>query len=106
MPLLLLPYVTRRHVAAKVSKGHGEGVVAPDAHICWPIQMARLTHPLHVESAIYISMALQWRGGQLAELWKMKGSQAFIKYVRDITLYEEDAKMYSGRAAGVATVQI
>ena len=70
--------------------------LAPDVHKSWAGPMARLTHPIHVKSATYISRPIQWRGGQLTELWKAKGTRSVIANFRDVTLCDEDGKVLGG----------
>ena len=68
-----MTFVTRTNAAAKLDKAHGESCVGAEVNRCWPIEVAKLTHPLHVKSTMNISRPLKWRGGMLGELWKCQG---------------------------------
>ena len=89
-------YTVMRHAAAKAGAGVGEALVAPEVHKAWPLEMARLTHPIHVKSTVFISRPIQYRGGQLMELWKKKGSRSLMSSQRDVTLCDEDSKVLGG----------
>ena len=65
-------YVVKQHAAAKTGKGFGEGLVTSDAHKCWPLELARMSHPMHVKASVYIARPLPFRGGLLQELWEEK----------------------------------
>ena len=91
-----LQEVTSRHASAKASKGIGEGCLGPDAHKCYPEAIGRLMHPVHVKSCVFISRPLQFRGGQLQELWKKKKARSQITSFREVLLCDEDAKVLGG----------
>ena len=49
--------------------------------------------PVHVKTTVGICPVVQWRGGQLMELWKAKGNPACIKSYRDVACCDYTAKV-------------
>ena len=43
---------------------------------------------------LQIGCMLQWLGGCLMELWKLKGAKACILNYRDITLADDEGKLF------------
>ena len=63
-------FVVERHAASKADTGVGEPLAASSVHKAWPLEMAKLTHPMHIKSSIHIARPLQSRGAMLMGLWK------------------------------------
>ena len=88
-----MQYVVGKHSAAKIGNGFGESLVMSDAHKTWPIELARLSHPMHVKATVYIARPLQYRGGMFQELWKKKGARSAIVSHREIMLDDPDGNV-------------
>eukprot|EP00973_Karenia_brevis_P073319 10186469-Karenia_brevis.AAC.1 len=54
--------------------------------------MARALHPVVVKSCLSVTPPLQWKGGQIFELYKGQGQQSECTSYRDITLCDSMAK--------------
>ena len=89
-----MQFVTTKLATAKATKAHAENGIAADVSKAWPEAMAAVTHPIHVKASIRIVRPLQWLGGMLANLWKLKGAQSNIANHRDVTMVDQDAKVY------------
>ena len=92
--------LTRRHAAVKALKGVGESRIGGEAHKLLPHAMAFVLHPLHTKVAVSLRRPLQWNGGQLMTLWKAKGARANIDNHRDITLADQDSKIFGAHLRG------
>ena len=53
-----------------------------------------MLHPLLCKALVNAEAPLQWKGSQLAALFKGKGARTSIKSYRDVSLCDPDAKMY------------
>eukprot|EP00973_Karenia_brevis_P014743 2013288-Karenia_brevis.AAC.1 len=87
--------LTRQHARSKPLVGFGECCTGAEVHKLLPDVMAVLLHPLHVKSSLTIRRPLQWKGGQLMNLWKGKASPSLIKNHRDVMLADHDGKVFS-----------
>ena len=55
--------------------------------------MTSVMHSLHLKVASQLRPPIQWMGGQLCSLWKGKNDRSKISSYRDISLYDQDAKV-------------
>ena len=79
---------------AKLRKAVGEAVVGAEGYRVSPKFSARLLHPLLCKSLINAEAPVQWKGSQLAALYKGKGPRTQLKSYRDVALGDPDAKLY------------
>lgn len=75
-------------------KAIGEDLVPDELLRACPQAALRLIHPLIVKSAATLRPPLQWRGGQILELYKGKGPAADVCNYRDVCLASTWAKVY------------
>ena len=72
----------------------GESTFSGEAFRTCPVEAARALHPLVCKSLLNAEAPLQWKGAQLAALFKGKGSRAHLTSYRDVALGDPDAKLY------------
>ena len=58
----------------------------------FPDEVAQLQFPLVIKSFVRVQPPLQWKGGMLSELFKMKGSPSSCGNYRDILLADDAGK--------------
>jgi hypothetical protein len=58
----------------------------------FPEEMARIQFPLVLKSFVRVQPPLQWKGGMLCELCKMKGSPSSCGNYRDVMLADDAGK--------------
>ena len=76
-------------------KGFGEGLICTDVFKEFPNEMSRIQFSLVLKSFVRVQPPLQWKGGMLCELFKMKGSPSVCGNYRDVLLADD-----SGKAVG------
>ena len=65
-----------------------------EAYRLAPHETAKVFHPLVWKSLTNCEAPLQWKGAQLAALYKGKGSRTELTSYRDVSIGDPDAKMY------------
>ena len=78
----------------KLRKALGESTVGVEGFRLCPTESARILHPLVCKSLVNAEAPLQWKGAQLAALYKGKGSRMEESSYRDVALQDPDAKVY------------
>ena len=77
--------VILRHSKAKLN-GAGELPLSGEAKALFPQTMSRIMHPLHTKAALYVRLPVQFTGGCVQELWKLKGSKSsYLQFPRHHT---------------------
>ena len=79
---------------AKLRKAIGESRLGAEAFKLCPVESARAVHLLYCKSLLNAEAPLQWKGSQLATLYKGKGRRTAISSFRDVPLGDPDTKLY------------
>ena len=73
-------------------KSFGEGRICTHGHKSFSRQLAKWALPLIIKMYVRVQPPLQWKGGQLTELFKNKGSPSSCSNYRDILLADDEGK--------------
>ena len=83
------------HGSLKKGKGLGEDLLGSEILKLAPIQTAMATLPLNLKATTWIWYPIQWKGGQIIELFKKKGDRRICGNSRDITLTSAQGKPHT-----------
>eukprot|EP00973_Karenia_brevis_P015578 2132039-Karenia_brevis.AAC.1 len=78
--------VTQALVHLNGAKGCGEDLIGPEVAVACGRQLAKVLHPLYVKSALRVEAPLQYKGGQIVELFKGRGASDECASFRDVLL--------------------
>jgi len=83
------------HLCKKMKKcGLGEDLLGGELGAAFPFQIATLLYPLIFKSVVGCCPPIQWRGGQIHEIYKKKGSLFDVKSFRDVLLSNFGGKIF------------
>ena len=88
------PRLTTDIATAQLGKAIGESKIGAEGMRLCPAAAAGLLHPLVTKSLINAEAPLQWKGAQLATLFKGKGARSSLKSYRDVALGDPESKTY------------
>lgn len=84
-------HILRAH---KVGKGLGEDCIGSEIGHFFPGDVACLIYPLLLKSALLISAPIQWKGGQIQEIFKHQGPQTEVSFYCDVALSDLFGKVF------------
>jgi len=77
---------------AKVGKAPGENRIIGSVHRVFAIALAYMYYPLVVKTFIRIQPPIQYKGGMIYEIYKLKGAHHLCKSFRDVLLANDSGK--------------
>jgi len=76
-------------------KGVGEDLIGSELAKMCPHEFACLFYPVFFKSAVHVAAPIQWKGGQIQEIFKGKGSELVLGSYRDVMLAGIGSKAYT-----------